>query len=77
MYVPLEKSYLLECNSENDVYWKVYSINGKIEIINKKILYLNEFDKNRDGFYQCYTNDHARKLENIFIFSNGRFDILI
>ncbi|UJR37462.1 hypothetical protein I4U23_030165 [Adineta vaga] len=72
MYISLDKSYLLECNSKNDVvYWKVYLINGKIEIIDDKLIRLNEFDKNRDGFYQCHMNNTTSKLRSIFIFSNG------
>jgi hypothetical protein len=71
IYVPLDKSYLLECNSENLVYWKLYLNNGNIEIVNDKLIRLNEFDKNRDGFYQCYTNDNSLKSRSVFIFSNG------
>ncbi len=71
IYIPLDKSYLLECDSKNLVYWKLYLNNGIIEIINDKLIRLSEFDKNRDGFYQCHTIDDSSKLRSVFIFSNG------
>ncbi|CAF1367790.1 unnamed protein product [Adineta ricciae] len=71
LFIPLDKSYLLECNSKHTVHWKVYLINGKIEIINDKLIRLNEFDKNRDGFYQCYVTDDVSMFRSMFIFSNG------
>jgi hypothetical protein len=71
IYVPLDKSYLLECHSKNIVYWKLYLNNGKIQIINERLVRLNEFDKNRDGFYQCQTKENSSKSQNVFIFSNG------
>ncbi len=68
IYVPLDKSYLLECESKNVVYWKLYLNNGRIEIIKDKLIRLNEYDHNRDGFYQCHTNNNSN---SVFIFSNG------
>ncbi len=73
IYIPLDKSYLLECNSENVVYWKLYLNNGNIEIVNDKLIRLNEFDQNRDGFYQCHSNANSSQWQNVFIFSNGNF----
>ncbi|CAF3054786.1 unnamed protein product [Rotaria sp. Silwood2] len=70
IYIPFDKSYLLECNSKNIVYWKLYLNNGKIEIVNDKLIRLNEFDRNRDGFYQCHTNDKPLYSRSVFIFSN-------
>ncbi|CAF1290289.1 unnamed protein product [Rotaria sordida] len=75
IYIPFDKSYLLECNSKNIVYWKLYLNNGKIEIINDKLIRLNEFDKNRDGFYQCHTNYEPLYSRSVFIFSNGAHSI--
>jgi len=77
IYVPLDKSYLLECDTENDVYWKLYLTNGNIEIVNDKLIRLNEFDKNRDGFYQCHTSNDSLKSRSVFIFSNGNLQIFI
>ncbi len=77
IYVPLDKSYLLECDTENDVYWKLYLTNGNIEIVNDKLIRLNEFDKNRDGFYQCHTYNDSLKARSVFIFSNGNLQIFI
>jgi hypothetical protein len=74
IYIPLDKSYLLECDSDNAVYWKLYLNNGKIEIVNDKLIRLNEYDQNRDGFYQCHTDDNSR---SVFIFSNGNLQVLI
>jgi len=71
IYIPLDKSYLLECDSKNVVYWKLYLNNGNIEIVNDKLIRLNEFNKNRDGLYQCRTSDDSSKLRSVFIFSNG------
>jgi hypothetical protein len=71
IYVPLDRSYLLECNSKNLVYWKLYLNNGKLEIVNDKLIRLNEFDKNRDGFYQCHINNDSFYSRSVFIFSNG------
>ena len=67
IYVPLDKSYLLECDSKNIVYWKLYLNNGKLRLLNDKLIRLNEFDKNRDGFYQCHTNDNSSK-SRVFLF---------
>ncbi len=77
IYVPLDKSYLLECNSKNLVYWKLYLNNGKLEIVNDKLIRLNEFDKNRDGFYQCHRNNDSFNLRSVFIFSNGNLQIFV
>ncbi|CAF4760074.1 unnamed protein product [Rotaria sp. Silwood1] len=71
IYIPFDKSYLLECNSKNNVYWKLYLNNGKIEIVNDKLIRLNEFDQNRDGFYLCHKNDESLYSRGVFIFSNG------
>lgn len=71
IYVPLDKSYSLECQWKKDVYWKLYLTNGTIQIIKDKLIRLKEFDRNRDGFYQCHSADHSIKSEQIFIFSNG------
>ena len=68
IYVPLDKSYSLECHWKKDVYWKLYLTNGTIQIIKEKLIRLKEFDRNRDGLYQCHSADHS---EQIFIFSNG------
>ncbi|CAF3272975.1 unnamed protein product [Rotaria socialis] len=71
IYVPIDESYLLKCNSENIVHWKLYLNNGRIEFVNDKLIRLEEFNKNRDGFYQCYTNDESSQPRGVFIFSNG------
>ncbi|CAF1399607.1 unnamed protein product [Rotaria magnacalcarata] len=71
IYIPIDESYLLKCNSENIVYWKLYLKNGRIEFVNDKLIRLEEFNKNRDGFYQCYTNDESSQSRGVFIFSNG------
>jgi hypothetical protein len=77
IYVPLDKSYLLECHSKNSVYWKVYLNNGQIQIIHKRLIRLNEFDKNRDGFYQCHSKENSSISQNVFIFSNGNLRLLL
>lgn len=71
IYIPWDKSSSLECQSKKDVYWKVYLTNGTIRIMREKLIRLKEFERNRDGFYQCHCVDHSIKSEGVFLFSNG------
>ena len=72
LYVPLDKSYRLECQSTSKVYWKIYLKTGKLTIVQDRLILLNEFDHGRDGFYQCHVEDHSRQFHSVFIFSNGQ-----
>ncbi|CAF1036727.1 unnamed protein product [Adineta steineri] len=35
------------------------------------MIHLNEFDRNRDGFYQCHSYNDSTNFRSVFIFSNG------
>jgi len=70
--VPLDRSYSLECQKHMNVYWKIYTNNGKIEIVKNHVVHLKEFARHRDGFYQCHASDTSEILENVFVFSNGK-----
>lgn len=71
IYIPLDRPYVLECSSSSWVRWKVYLSNGTIVVISETRIRLIEFDKTRDGFYQCVKDDNPSKARGTFVFSNG------
>ena len=71
IFVTMDKPYLLECEATEKVYWKVYSMTGKVQIISGALVRLNEYDVHRDGYYQCHWEEKQCEFKQVFIFSHS------